>query len=893
MVGNTKPPQPHELMIVNETPGEECRIAILEDGHLEELYTENAATATNVNNIYKGRVTNVEPAIQAAFVDYGRGQSGFLHISDLHPRYFPGGDKTERVGKKIPRKHRPPIQQCLKRGDEVLVQVLKEGIGTKGPTLTSYLSIPGRMLVMMPEMDRVGVSRKLEDPGERREMREILDQLELPEGFGFILRTEGFGKSKTELNRDLAYLTRLWKTMEGRIKNVGAPCELYRESDLFIRTIRDVLRPSIGAIVVDSETLYERAQNLLRVVVPRSAPKLILYREKVPIFHAFDIERQIELIHSREVPLPSGGMLVIEQTEALVAIDVNSGRSRKATDSETNAYNTNCEAVDEICRQLRLRDLGGVVINDLIDMHKAQHRRSIEDRFREGLTRDRAKTTMLRISEFGVVELTRQRMRPSMQKAHFMECPQCHGRGDIKTPTSVGADAVRQVSYLLQFDRVRRVELACSTRVASVLLSGKRRELVSLEDSTRKRVDVVVKDTLPQDRVDLYAYDERNADIDVARLPTPPKPSLEKLESAMSLPRPAEAAPLSEEASGRKRRRRRGGGRSAPASADLLGVEDGLPPLDFEDVFVHELPEHDLAQEPDLEPELEQPELQPELAPLGDGKPIRIHALAHELGVASKEVLEVAKTSEGSKVTTASSSVAAKVAELIRRRFLGKKKAPPPAPPAEAVPPRAPGAAPAPAPATHVPRPTHAAHSTPTRGAPDAVTTEPGALTPAQKRRRRRRRRGGSRGATEAVAQGAADSGDAPMFDRADAPGRSDAPGRGDRTDLPDTAGAAESGADGSERGGRRRRRRRRRGRGGRGGDGNGPGPERASVAETAVRTQHGANGSAGEALTVVTTAATAATSAARPKKGRRSLYGSSRRTIGADVRPTSPDDDR
>ena len=348
-------------MIVNDLPNEECRIAIIEDGHLDELYTERAATATNVGNIYKGRVSNVEPAIQAAFVDYGQGQAGFLHISDLHPRYFPGAKRTERVGRKIPRRSRPPMQDALRRGDEVLVQVLKEGIGTKGPTLTSYLSVPGRLLVMMPEMDRVGVSRKVEDPEKRREMRDILDALELPEGFGFILRTAGFGRPKTDLNRDVAYLTRLWKVMEKRIEGVGAPCELYVESDLFTRTIRDILRPTIKAIIVDSESAYRRGQALLRVVAPRSAPKLIHYTGKGPIFHAFDIERQIELIHSREVPLPSGGKLVLDQTEALVAIDVNSGRFRNAKDSETNAFRTNCEAVDEIVRQLRLRDLGGLV----------------------------------------------------------------------------------------------------------------------------------------------------------------------------------------------------------------------------------------------------------------------------------------------------------------------------------------------------------------------------------------------------------------------------------------------------------------------------------------------------------------------------------------------------
>ena len=573
-----KPLDPNELMIVNDSPGEECRIAILQDNHLEELFTERTATATNVGNIYKGRVTNVEPAIQAAFVDYGEGANGFLHISDLHPKYFPGEERTERVGKKIPRRERPPIQAALRRGQEILVQVLKEGIGTKGPTLTSYLSIPGRLLVLMPDMDRVGVSRKVEDEAKRREMRQILDSLELPDGFGFILRTAGYGKTKTELKRDAAYLMRMWKVMDKRISGVGAPCELYTESDLLLRTIRDVLRPSIKAIVVDSESAYERAAMFLRVVTPRSAPKVVRYRRPAPVFHAFDIERQIELIHSREVPLASGGRLVIDQTEALVAIDVNSGRSRSARDSETNAYETNVEATDEICRQLRLRDLGGLIVNDLIDMRSIKHRRLIEERFEINLKRDRAKATALPISDFGILEMTRQRMRPSIRKSHFMDCPHCNGHGEIKVPEYVAADAARHIGFLLQYERVTRVEVVCSPRVASVMLSGKRRELVRLEDSSGKRVDVRVSDAIAVDRVDYYAYDDRNADIDILKLPPLTLPVIEELEAEQLLAPVEEEIDVAEGPSGRRRRRR-----SGPADAAAMALAGGFDD-DFDDL---------------------------------------------------------------------------------------------------------------------------------------------------------------------------------------------------------------------------------------------------------------------------------------------------------------------
>ena len=715
-----------ELMVVNESPGEECRIAILQDHHLEELYSERASTATDVGNIYKGRVTNVEPAIQAAFIDYGKGQSGFLHISDLHPRYFPRGDRTESVGRKIPRRERPMMQEALRRGDEVLVQVLKQGIGTKGPTLTSYLSVPGRLLVMMPGMDRVGVSRRVEDEEQRRAMREILDQLDLPDGFGFILRTAGFGATKTDLKRDVAYLMRLWKLMEKRRTKLPAPCELYAESDLLTRTVRDVLRPTIKAIAVDSRTAARRIEAFLNVVTPRSAPQVIYYTDPTPIFHAFDIERQIDQIHSRRVPLQSGGELVIDQTEALVAIDVNSGRSRSARDSETNAYQTNCEAVDEICRQLRLRDLGGLIINDLIDMRSPGHRRDIEERFRQNLKRDRAKTTTLRISEFGIVEMTRQRMRPSLRKTHFMACPHCDGRGEIKTPESVAGGAVRHIAFLLQYDRVKRVEMVCSLQVASVMLSSKRRELVRMEDQSGKKVHVRVSEAFAADRVDYYAYDDRNADIDIARLPVPQLPSLdelkresdaakvakeqrleptaelesqgrgdalaalefdddefafddEELEEGEDAAQPAGAQGQPPQGTngvagdGQRKRRRRGrrGGRGRRrgeprgAMAPPLGVDtpdQGAEPVlrpEPEDVEAPVAPSEEAAQ---VVAEANE-------AAAKHAEALRVHELAKELGVTSREIVEKCQDDGMAKVRSPMSSVASVVADRVRRLF--------------------------------------------------------------------------------------------------------------------------------------------------------------------------------------------------------------------------------
>ncbi len=508
-------------MLINYDPGGECRVAIVEDGRLEEFFSEPTTQVSRVNNIYVGKVTNVEPAIQAAFVDFGVEENGFLHVSDLHPQYFPGenSDTTERVGKKIPRRSRPPIQDCLKRGQEIVVQVLKEGVGTKGPTLTSYLSIPGRYIVMMPDMDRVGVSRKEEDDDKRRAAKEILNSLDLPEGFGFILRTAGMGRTKTELKRDLAYLQRLWKDMEKRRKAGRRPRLLYSESDLLVRSIRDLLTSDVSSVTIDHEPAVRRAASFLKIVAPRTQAKLIHYTGKAPIFHAFDIQDQIETIHSRDVPLPSGGRLVIDETEALVAIDVNSGKSRSARDAETNAYRTNLEATDEICRQLRLRDLGGLVVCDLIDMRFASHRKEIENRFKDRFKNDRARTTVLPISQFGILELTRQRMRGSQESLHFSTCPSCRGRGLLQRPESVAARALRQLADVLDRDKVARVELVVSPRVAGALLSQSRAAMTRLEISSGKTMDVRVSETLPPDRVAIYAYDESGADIDVERLP--------------------------------------------------------------------------------------------------------------------------------------------------------------------------------------------------------------------------------------------------------------------------------------------------------------------------------------------------------------------------------------
>src|SRR5881392_2543482 len=498
-------------MLINVSEGEECRIALLDDGKLEELYMERTSSTSHVGNIYKGRVTNVEPSIQAAFVDFGLGRNGFLHISDLMPKYFgrKGEEIEEAVGRKMARRDRPPIQRCLRRGDEIVVQIIKEGIGTKGPTLSTYLSIPGRILVMMPGMGKFGISKKIEDEDERRRLRGILDSLKPIDDVGFIIRTAGVGKTKTEIQRDLTYLTRLWQNINKKMKE-KAPVELYTEGDLIARTVRDVFTTDVERIVVDSEEVEKKIKDFVKILMPRTKNKVELYEEGIPLFHKYGIEKEIELMYSRHVPLPSGGSLVIDSTEAIVAIDVNSGKSRDPGDAETTAFKTDMEAADEIPRQLRLLDLGGIIICDFIDLRFERHRRDLEKRLHDNLNRDRAKTKMLRMSQFAIIEMTRQRMRPSLKRSIYFDCPHCKGAGLVKTPESMSLDVMRRLAISANDLKVARIELSVCPDVAFYLLNKKRIQLAKLESNAKKRILVRQDPTLGLDETKLELYDARD-----------------------------------------------------------------------------------------------------------------------------------------------------------------------------------------------------------------------------------------------------------------------------------------------------------------------------------------------------------------------------------------------
>lgn len=516
-------------MLINVAQPEECRIAIVEDGVLEELYVERAGQDNYVGNIYKATVVNIEPSIQAAFLDFGVGRNGFLHISDVESQYFRQGgyepekeqphrgprrgpshgdesavgdefhevDEGDEGDHKRPRNHRfsgrprfkPPIQEIFRRGDEVLVQVIKEGIGAKGPTLSTYISIPGRYLVLMPALGRVGVSRKIEDETVRRRLRDIMLELNPPKGVGFIVRTAGSDRTKRELSRDMAYLLRLWKVIARRIKKLSGPGVIYEESDMIIRTIRDIVTAEVDAIYIDEPKAHERAKEFLQLVMPRYVHRLQMFEGKEPLFRKYNLDEEIAKIHRRRVPLKSGGSIVIDQTEALVAIDVNSG-SFRAEDAEETAFQMNVQAAKEIARQIRLRDLGGVIVNDFIDMRKERHRRGIERTLRDAVKRDRARTKILRTSPFGLIEMTRQRIRTNPKRSAYCECPGCSGSGVVKTPESMAIEVVRLLILAAQRPAIVQVAVTVTEEVADYLNNRKRHEIAKLEEEGKMTVQV-------------------------------------------------------------------------------------------------------------------------------------------------------------------------------------------------------------------------------------------------------------------------------------------------------------------------------------------------------------------------------------------------------------------
>jgi ribonuclease E len=503
-------------MLINVVEGEECRIAIVQEGQLEELYLERASVERHVGNIYKGRVNNVEPTIQAAFVDIGMAKNGFLHASDVLPSAYPrrkkgseGAEADPEAGKEH-RGHRR-IQDVFRPGDEVVVQITKEGLGTKGPSLTTALSIPGRYLVLMPGLGRLGVSRKIEDETTRRQLRDLLAELHPPEGMGFIVRTAGLGRGKRDLQRDLQYLVRLWKVVQARVQSSKAPADIFRESDLVMRTLRDMYTTDIATVWIDSEPVLKRVLEFMKIAMPRSVGAVQFYAEKVPLFHKYHVEEAIDRIYSRVVTLPKGGSIVIDQTEALVAIDVNSGRFRHGRDAEESAHQLNVNAAKEIARQIRLRDLGGLILIDFVDMQKTENRRHVERELRDALAGDKARSQILHISKFGIVEMTRQRVQPSLERSTYTDCPYCKGSGILKHPESVALEVMRHLKLLVSRDQIAVIDVMLHPQVADHINNAKRTTLARMEADTHKRIHVKSNPEASIDHASYRCLDDRGS----------------------------------------------------------------------------------------------------------------------------------------------------------------------------------------------------------------------------------------------------------------------------------------------------------------------------------------------------------------------------------------------
>ncbi|MGU2323751.1 ribonuclease E [Pseudomonas aeruginosa] len=472
-------------MLINATQPEELRVALVDGQRLFDLDIESGAREQKKANIYKGRITRVEPSLEAAFVDFGAERHGFLPLKEISREYF----------KKSP-EGRINIKEVLSEGQEVIVQVEKEERGNKGAALTTFISLAGRYLVLMPNNPRAGgISRRIEGE-ERNELREALNGLNAPADMGLIVRTAGLGRSTEELQWDLDYLLQLWSAIKEASGERGAPFLIYQESNVIIRAIRDYLRQDIGEVLIDSIDAQEEALNFIRQVMPQYASKVKLYQDSVPLFNRFQIESQIETAFQREVKLPSGGSIIIDPTEALVSIDINSARATKGGDIEETALQTNLEAAEEIARQLRLRDIGGLIVIDFIDMTPAKNQRAVEERVREALEADRARVQVGRISRFGLLEMSRQRLRPSLGETSGIVCPRCNGQGIIRDVESLSLAILRLIEEEALKDRTAEVRARVPFQVAAFLLNEKRNAITKIELRTRARIFILPDDHL-------------------------------------------------------------------------------------------------------------------------------------------------------------------------------------------------------------------------------------------------------------------------------------------------------------------------------------------------------------------------------------------------------------
>lgn len=499
-------------MLINSSHVEECRVAVVVDGILDALDVQVNTREATLGNIYKGAISRIEPSLQAVFVDYGNSRNGFLSINDIHSSYFPESFESSRK--------KPRIQDVFKKDDHVIVQVIKEERHSKGAGLTTNISLAGRYLVLMPGTDLCGVSRKIEDETERKKLKDILKQLTPPENMGFIIRTAGMGRTKTELSRDLNYLLKLWNTIEKNVVNFSAPALLYKERDLVVRSIREHFEPDINEILVDDKEVYKRAREFFRQVMPKYEGIVKLYQEKRPLFNKYQLEEQIELVYQRRIKLKSGGYILIEPTEAMVTIDVNSGSATKEKGIEDTAYCVNMEAALEIARQLRLRDLGGIIVIDFIDMSSKKHLQDVEKQLKNALKTDRAKTKVLKISSLGVLELSRQRIKSSLGEGEYHECPLCEGRGRVRSIETTALAVFRRIKSALAKGDVVQVRATAPPKVSDYLLNNMRSKIVELESQFGARVTISSKHAIVDNEIVVEALKEQESDFATIEAPS-------------------------------------------------------------------------------------------------------------------------------------------------------------------------------------------------------------------------------------------------------------------------------------------------------------------------------------------------------------------------------------
>jgi len=566
-------------MLINAHRSEELRLAITTGSTLDEYQVAVAAAGLTRGNIYRGIVASVNPSLDAAFLDIGVQRHALLRCGDVVPQAY---QRQPGDGARHPR-----IDRILERGRPILVQVTKDPSGEKGAAVTTKISLAGRYLVLMPYDDVRGISRKVEDETMRQQVREIADKLQVPEGNGFIIRTNALDQNKRTLNRDLSALLRLWKRIRNELGKGRGPRLLYSDQDLIIQAVRDYLDGSIDEVVVDDEEAYNKVQATMRAFMPRAKTKLIHYSERLPLFSRFEIEPQIEAIFQPKVNLPSGGSIVVEQTEALTAVDVNSGRSKRGSGQEENAYHTNLEAAPEVARQLRLRDIGGLIVVDFIDMRSRGHQREVEKVLREEMKDGRARFTVGRLSENGLLEINRQRLKTPLVLRTHRSCPTCGGRGRIPSPETVSVALLRRVEERAAARGITGVSISLHPELADAFQNSYRQDLAVLEREHNIHIEIIAATRLHRDQEEIEWFTTREApsrpDEAAVRVTDLAEEQAPSHAPSQGEPPVDKAEPESAEEPKPRKRRRGGRRRRKPAKPDngsesQPGTEQGGPP---------------------------------------------------------------------------------------------------------------------------------------------------------------------------------------------------------------------------------------------------------------------------------------------------------------------------